>query len=174
MSSPRSYAIGLAVCSTICLGAARADADCGDGGAGRVALTSGLAIGMGAAAALVTSGVLVAADDTREFKFGVGAGVGIGVTAGITAIYAVVDASSQCAMVTEADGIVWTIPIVAALLGALLPVAVWGAADKVGEPEDTTTAALRGATWMGGPGGANIESPGATPMTPGASVTFRF
>jgi hypothetical protein len=154
----------LALCSLLALGARRANAECADGGAGRVALTSGLAVGAGAASALVTAGVLAAADDSRDFKFGVGAGVGIGVAAGITAIYAVVDASTDCAMVTEADGIVWSIPIVTAVLGALLPLAVWGAADEVGAADEpTANPALHSA--FGG---------SAPHVSPGASMTFRF
>ena len=138
--SLRATLLAAGAALSITAAARTSDAECADGGAGRVALTSGLGVGAGATGALGVSGILAAADDSRDFHFGIGAAVGIGVTAGLTGIYAVVDASTDCAMVTESDGVVWSIPIVMAVVGSLLPVAVWGASDETGEPADTQQA----------------------------------
>lgn len=129
-------------CAALATVSQDASADCADPGAARVAITSALGVGAGAAGALAAAGIIAGVDDTRDFKFGIGAGVGIGVTAGITAIYTLVDVASDCAMVTESDGVVWTIPIITAIVGTLLPIAVWGAADPVEDSTETAPAAL--------------------------------
>jgi hypothetical protein len=122
----------------LCSPAREAAADCGDDASVAVGLTTGAAVLSGAAASLIASGILVAADDTRDFAFGTGAGVGIGVTAGLALVYALVDGSSGCTMVDERSAIVWSVPITTTILGALLPIAMWGAADSV-EAEPTAT-----------------------------------
>ena len=112
---------------------AHAQVSCGDDGPGRVALTTGLGVAAGATGALTSAGIISLADDTREFEFYVGALVGIGVTTGLSAIYAIYDGSTGCAMANDsALGVVWSVPIVMVIVGGLLPIAVWGASDEVG------------------------------------------
>src|SRR5262245_29308286 len=107
-----------------------------------VGLTAGIGVAAGATGALVVAGIFAAADDTRDFDFGVGAGVGIGVTAGLAAIYTGVELGTNCAMAVESGPpIIWSIPVVLFVVGAALPAAVWGASDEVA-PEQTA-AALR-------------------------------
>lgn len=117
--------------------------DCADPRGVRVALTAGLGAGVGAAGALGVSGILAAADDSRDYSFAVGALAGIGVTTGLSAIYALVDGASGCAMVQ--DGVAWSIPITMGVVGSLLPLAVWGASPDAGEAEASADQALRAA-----------------------------
>jgi hypothetical protein len=130
-------------------GSAQAQATCGDDGPGRVALSAGLGVGSGATGALISSGILSAADDTRDYQFYVGALVGIGVTTGLSAIYAIYDGSTGCDMAnSSALGVVWSVPIVMLVLGAALPIAVWGAADEIATPVDTSmTGSMGPAGW---------------------------
>jgi len=135
--------IGAALVLTLI--AAPARATCHEDGT-TVAVGAGVAATTGAAAAFAVAGSLAAADDTREFKFGVGAGVGAGAGAGLAALYALVDASTGCTMAE--GGIVWSVPITTFVVGALLPVAIWGASSETGPSGATpttsdTTAALK-------------------------------
>jgi hypothetical protein len=127
---------------------ARAEGPCGEDGGVGVTLSATAGVVAGATTTLVSTGILVAADGTRDFAFGTGAAVGIGVTSGLSLIYAVVDASTGCAMVRDQGVIAWTVPLTTAVLGTLLPIAVWGASDEI-EPEApvATEAALVIAPW---------------------------
>jgi hypothetical protein len=153
--APRLAAIALAAISLAATRTASAQAgqlECGEDGPWRVALTSGLGVGTGAAAALTSAGIISAADDTRDYEFYVGALVGIGVTAGLTAVYAIYDGSTGCEMAnTSSLGVVWSVPIVMFVLGAALPIAVWGASDEIGAtppPDDMMMdTARRGLSW---------------------------
>lgn len=107
-----------------------------DEGAGRVAVSAAVGVGVGAGAATLTSGIIAAADDTRDYNFWFGAGIGAGVTAGLALVYALVDGSTGCTMVD--GGLAWSVPITTLIVGAALPVAIWGASDEVAP---TTTAA---------------------------------
>lgn len=127
---------------------------CGDDGPWRVGLSAGLGVAAGATGALTSSGIVSAADDTRDYEFYVGALVGIGVTTGLSAIYAIYDGSTGCQMANEgALGVVWSVPIVMIILGAALPIAVWGAAEEIGAPAPpdmemmATEGAPRGLLW---------------------------
>jgi len=129
----------VAVCIGLALSGAASDAaaegSCGDDGPLSVVLTGGLGVAAGAVGALVSSGIIATADDTRDFDFGVGAAVGIGVTAGLSALYAIVDGTTGCSMVNSSPGgLVWSVPITTVVVGSLLPIAIWGAADKNAEP----------------------------------------
>jgi hypothetical protein len=113
-----------------------------------VGLTAGIGVAAGAVGALTVAGILVAADDTRDFDFGVGAGVGIGVTAGLAGIYTAVDLATNCQMAAESGSpVIWSIPIVLFVVGAALPAAVWGASDEV---TAESAAALHAAPAPGG------------------------
>ncbi len=103
-----------------------------------MALSATLGVVAGAAGALTSSGIASAADDTRDYDFAIGALAGIGVTSGLSAIYAIYDGSTGCEMANAGSfGVVWSVPIVMLILGAALPVAIWGASDEVGAaPED--------------------------------------
>ncbi len=108
---------------------------CGSDGPWKVALTAGLGVAVGAGASLGSAGIASATDDTRDFDFGIGALVGIGVTTGLSAIYGIYDGSTNCEMARNSStGVVWSVPIVMFVLGAALPVAVWGASDEIGAP----------------------------------------
>jgi hypothetical protein len=136
-------AIGLG--ASVLAAAAPADADCGDS-ARVVWLTGGIALAAGATGALVASGVIVAADDSRDYDFGVGAGVGIGVTAGLSVLYVGIDLGTDCAMARDSAVIVWSVPIVTLVVGSLLPIAIWGAADDVEAPPEEPPPT--GAAWF--------------------------
>lgn len=121
--------------STVAAPAEAQPVTCGDDGPSRVALSTGLGVAAGATGALTSSGIVSAVDDTRDYEFYVGALVGIGVTTGLSAIYAIYDGSTGCQMANDsALGVVWSVPIVMIILGAALPIAVWGAADEIGAP----------------------------------------
>jgi hypothetical protein len=124
-----------AVAAALTTASGSAGADCGDSTT-VVWLTGGIALLAGATGALVATGVIVAADDTKDFSFGLGAGVGVGVTAGLSALYVGVDLASGCPMAREEATIVWSVPIVTGLLGTVLPIAVWGASDDVEPAEE--------------------------------------
>ena len=110
---------------------AGAEGPCGDFGGMAVGVTAGLGVVVGAAGALISSGVIASVDDTRDYSFGVGAGAGIGVTAGLSAIYFVFDLATGCGMVNDADGVALSVPITTILLGTALPVAIWGGSDDL-------------------------------------------
>ena len=152
----QTVAVGIAA---LVLGVATdavASGPCGDSGGVGVALSGALGVGVGAATALTSAGIISAADD---FEFGVGAGIGIGVTAGLSLVYVLVDGSTGCSMVHEQGGVVaWSVPIVAAVLGSLLPIAVWGAADELTDAQGQATADIVQ--------GANAS--------PGLSLSFDF
>jgi hypothetical protein len=132
----RAHLLALLVGVVVCAGSSDARAQgCADDDKW-VWASGGMGVGAGAAGALAVAGALSLADDTRDFEFGVGAGVGIGVTAGLSALYTVVDLSTNCGMARESDGIVWSVPIAMLIVGSLLPLAVWGASDEVGEPAE--------------------------------------
>ena len=134
-----------------------------------VAITSGLGVGVGAAAALISSGVITASDDTRDYSFGIGAGAAIGVTAGLTGLYALVDGTTGCMMAYDSGGyVVWSVPITMFILGALLPIAIWGGADE-NEP-GTEQQALRSPMYQRGP----MYQHGASSMPLTAAMTFQF
>ena len=128
-------------CTAVALGvslvsvARPAAAECGES-AKVVWLTGGVALAAGATGALVASGVIVAADDTRDYSFGVGAGVGIGVTAGLSALYVGIDLGTDCPMARDSAVMVWSVPVVTLVVGTLLPIAIWGAADDVEAPAE--------------------------------------
>lgn len=96
-----------------------------------VLVTASVAAGAGIGAALATSGILAKADHTRDFHFPVGFGAGGGVALGLSAIYGVFDYYTGCHMVNASGGFAWSVPIVTVVVGALLPVAVWGASPKL-------------------------------------------
>jgi len=92
-------------------------------------LVSGaIGAGTGVGASLLSSGIIVSVDDSRDYHFATGALVGSGVTVGLAALFAIVDGSSGCTMTR--DGIAWSVPIVTLVLGGALPVAIWGAAEE--------------------------------------------
>jgi hypothetical protein len=126
---------------------ASAQPECGEDGPWRVALSTGLGVGAGALGALTSSGIVSAADDTRDYEFYVGALVGIGVTTGLSTIYAIYDGTTGCEMANSgALGVVWSVPIVMIILGAALPIAVWGASEEISTeppPEDM----MNGMSW---------------------------
>jgi hypothetical protein len=145
---PRMHHTSLATCVALAFTGVSAQSaaagKCDESGTA-VAVTSALGVGVGAAAALISSGVIVASDDTRDYDFGLGAGVGIGVTAGLTGLYTLVDASTGCMMAYDSGGyVVWSVPIVTFIIGALLPIAIWGAADDGEGEAGTGQQALRG------------------------------
>jgi hypothetical protein len=115
--------------------------DCNDGGSERVWASGGLGLASGAAASFGSSGIISAADDTRDYSFLTGALVGLAVTGGLSALYTLVDGSTGCDM--AADGIAWSVPITTLVVGAALPLAIWGASDELGAPTGDATAALR-------------------------------
>lgn len=116
------------------------------GGAG-VWLSAGLGVAAGATTSLTSAGIIAAADDRSDFSFAVGAGVGLGVTGGLSLIYAIIDSTNDCAMADEQGGLAWSVPITTGVVGALLPLAIWGAAsqdatDFVPPTVDTSSVAL--------------------------------
>ncbi len=122
-------------------------AGCSEYGGAGVWLSAGLGVAAGAATSLTSAGIIAAADDGSDFSFAVGAGVGLGVTGGLSLIYAIVDATSDCAMADEQGGLAWSVPVTTAVLGTLLPIAVWGAASHAATPfqppaVETSTAAI--------------------------------
>jgi hypothetical protein len=131
----RTALVGCALVGASIATPGRAAADCGDSTA-VVWITGGVALLAGATGALVSSGVIVAADDTKDYSFGVGAGVGIGVTAGLSALYVGIDLGTDCPMARDSAAIVWSVPIVTLVVGTLLPIAIWGAADDVEAPPE--------------------------------------
>lgn len=106
-------------------------------GAGRVAVSATVGVGAGAGAATLVSGILAASDDTRDFNFWIGAGVGAGVTAGLALLYALVDGSTGCTMVEA--GLAWSVPITTLIVGAALPLAIWGAVDEIAPTTETAS-----------------------------------
>jgi hypothetical protein len=126
-------------------GARSARADCGEDGPWGVGLSAGLGVAAGATGGLVSAGVISAVDDTRDFDFVVGAFAAIGVTSGLSLIYALYDGSTGCEMSLSSPGyVVWSIPVVMVVVGAALPIAIWGAADEIGAEgtEPPPTAAM--------------------------------
>ncbi len=103
---------------------------CEPSGGRNVIVTAVVGAGVGIGAALGTSAILALADHTRNFHFAVGAGVGGGVTLGLSGLYGVVDYYSGCHMVNNAGGFAWSVPIVTFIVGAALPIAIWGASEK--------------------------------------------
>ncbi len=159
-----AYAAGLAsaVVTLTAAWPAAAQIECGDDGPWRVALSTGLGVAAGATGALTSSGIVSAADDTRDYSFAIGALVGIGVTTGLSAIYAIYDGSTGCEMANNgALGVVWSVPIVMIILGAALPIAVWGASEEVAAvptSEDTN----------------EMQAHGSPSRSPGVSWGLRF
>lgn len=127
---------------------ANAQVECGEDGPWRVALSGGLGVGAGALGALTSSGIVSAADDTRDYEFYVGALVGLGVTTGLSTIYAIYDGSTGCEMANSGTlGVVWSVPIVMIILGAALPIAVWGASDEIGAEPPPPEEMMNGMSW---------------------------
>jgi hypothetical protein len=124
---------------------AAAQGSCGESGGWTVALTAGLGVLAGAAGALTSSGVIASVDESRDYSFGIGAAAGIGVTAGLSAIYLIFDLGTGCGMANEADGVAWSVPITTILVGAALPVAIWGGSEKL-DATASDEAALTGLT----------------------------
>ncbi len=107
-------------------------------------LTSGaVGAGTGIGASLLSSGIIVGVDDTRDYHFATGALVGAGVTVGLAALFAIVDGSTGCPMTR--DGFAWSVPIVTLIVGGALPVAIWGAADEHGVADPTAQSGLSSA-----------------------------
>ncbi len=156
-------AIALAVLGSA--SSATAQGGCGESGGLTVGLTAGLGAVVGAAGALISSGVIAAADDTRDYSFEIGAGAGIGVTAGLSAVYLAFDLGTGCGMASETEGVAWSVPITTILVGAALPVAIWGGSDEI-EENGSEQAALSA------PGGVGAGE--GLPLPPGVSVTWRF
>ncbi|MBW2455447.1 MAG: hypothetical protein JRI68_13085 [Deltaproteobacteria bacterium] len=126
---------GVALALLSSASAVAAQGGCGESGGWTVGLTAGLGAVVGAAGALISSGVIAAADDTRDYSFGIGAGAGIGVTAGLSAVYLAFDLGTGCGMANDTDGVAWSVPITTILVGTALPVAVWGGSDEIEETE---------------------------------------
>jgi len=110
---------------------------CGEDGPWRVGLGASLGAGLGAAGAIGVSAGL-AATDSREFSFATGALVGVGASSALALVYGLYDGFTGCYM--AGDSIAYSVPIVTTLVGSLLPVAIWGASDEVGE--NTSEAAM--------------------------------
>jgi len=153
---------GVALVLTSVAPSATAQGGCGESGGWMVGLSAGLGLVVGAAGALISSGVVATADDTRDYAFGVGAGAGIGVTAGLSAIYLAFDLGTGCGMANETEGVAWSVPITTLLVGSALPVAIWGGSDEIDET-GTEQAALTAAS-----------SQGAGRLPPGVNLTWRF
>jgi hypothetical protein len=138
----RVAAVALLLAALLAAPEARAQSGgCGEDGPWGVGLSAGLGVAAGATGALVSSGIISAVDDTRDYSFAVGAFAGIGVTAGLSLVYALYDGSTGCEMSLGSPGyVVWSIPIVMVVLGAALPIAVWGASDEFGAPAEEAPA----------------------------------
>ena len=115
-----------------------------DQAAKTVAWSAAIGAGSGAAAAVGTSAIVSVADSTRDYDFGTGALAGAGVAVGLAGLYAIVDATSGCRMAESGFG--WSIPITTVVVGSAIPIALWGASDKV-EPVGTATESLVSLGW---------------------------
>jgi hypothetical protein len=126
---------------TTCLARpAHAEGRCDERDVRAVLLTGGVAAGGGIGAAVLSAGILDALDDRRDFRFPVGAAAGGGVTLGLAALYAVIDWGTGCPMARESAGLAWSVPISLLVVGAALPMAIWGASAET-EPATATSAA---------------------------------
>jgi hypothetical protein len=115
-----------------------ARAQCPPDGWRHVLLTAGVAGAAGVGAALGSSAIVATADKTRDYKFYVGAAAGGGVTLGLSVLYGLVDYYSGCRIAESSPGgFAWEVPVVTFVVGAALPVAIWGAAPKKDDPAAT-------------------------------------
>ena len=103
-------------------------------------LSGGIGVGAGALASFSSAGILSVADDTRDYSFLASAGIAAGVTGGLGILYAVIDQSSNCSMTNGSFS--WSVPIVLFAVGAALPLAIWGAAEKNGPATSSDSAKL--------------------------------
>jgi len=127
---------------------AAAEDSCGDFGALAVWLTGGVAAIAGSGASFGSAGIIAAVDDTRDYSFVAGALISSGITLGLSALYVTVDLVSGCTMVNEsAAGFVWGIPITTFVVGAALPIAIWGASDEAAPPGQAAAALRQDLVW---------------------------
>ncbi len=140
---PSLVASGMALALLTTTVPASAEGPCGDFGALSVWLTGGVGALAGVGASFGSSGIISAADDTRDYSFAAGALISSGITLGLSALYVTVDLITGCALVNESgSGFVWGVPITTFVIGAALPIAIWGASDEIAE-EGEVAAALR-------------------------------
>ncbi|MEZ4438133.1 MAG: hypothetical protein R3B72_03550 [Polyangiaceae bacterium] len=138
-----------------------AAAQCTDDGPLLVGLSAGAGAAAGALTALGSGAIVTRADPHTELSLLTAFGVGAAVTGGLSVLYGAVDGFTGCGLVNEHGGFAWSIPVTMAVVGTLLPIALWGAADR--EQPGTSSAALRG------PSGAPLRPP-----HPGFGLTVRF
>jgi hypothetical protein len=139
----RLAAAGIALALLAAAPPAAAEDACGDLGPLGVWLTGGVAAVAGMGASFGSAGIITAVDDTRDYSFVAGALISSGITLGLSALYVTVDLVTGCSMVNEsAAGFVWGIPITTFVVGAALPIAIWGASDEAAG-EGQAAAALR-------------------------------
>jgi hypothetical protein len=123
---------------------ARAQCDARAGRDVLVSATVGGAVGI--SAALGSSAIAATAGRSREYRFYVGAAAGAGVSLGLATLYGLFDYYTGCHMVSASrHRFVWSVPIVTFIVGAALPVAIWGAAPKkedIGDAAQASTSAL--------------------------------
>lgn len=142
----RLAAAGIALAMALLAAAppAAAEDSCGDFGALGVWLTGGVAGIAGLGASFGSAGIIAAVDDTRDYSFVAGALISSGITLGLSALYVTVDLVTGCSLVNEsAAGFVWGIPITTFVVGAALPIAIWGASDEAAAEEGQAATALR-------------------------------
>lgn len=115
--------------------AGRARGQCPEDGALWVGVSAASGLGAGAATSLASSGIIASADPDSSYDFVTGFLVGTAVTGGLSALYGVIDGWTGCGVVREHGGFAWSIPLTMGIVGSLLPIAIWGAADH----DDGTT-----------------------------------
>ena len=103
-------------------------------------ISGGVGAGVGVLGSFGSAGILAAADNSRDFDWLPSAAIASGVTAGLGLLFAASDHYTDCGM--SQGGLAWSAPIVLGIVGVGLPLAIWGASDKVGESPATTTKAL--------------------------------
>jgi hypothetical protein len=107
-----------------------AKAQCVDDEALMVGLSAASGLGAGTASGLLSSGILASADPDSSYSFTTGLLVSAAVTGGLSALYGVIDGFAGCGLARDQGGFAWSVPVTMAVVGGLLPLALWGAADR--------------------------------------------
>ena len=123
-------------------------AQCPEDGGLMVGLSAGSGVGAGALTSLASSGIIASADPGSSYHFVTGFLVGTAVTGGLSALYGIIDGTTGCAVVREQGGFAWSIPLTMGIVGSLLPLAIWGAADREEDPAAPQSSALPTSTHM--------------------------
>jgi hypothetical protein len=103
-------------------------------------LSGAIGAGAGVLGSFGSAGILAAADNSRDFDWLRSAAIASGVTAGLGLLFAASDHYTGCSM--SQGRIALSVPIVLGIVGTGLPLAIWGASDKLGESPASSSQAL--------------------------------